>query len=133
MSGGLYETVKVVLEQESDSVNDYLDGEEGAKNFLVGKVMQETGGAADPGDANRLIDEVLDAEEPDWPVTFEVWRRPVDRDTLMERLAGEVPQWCHDEIPDSPHDPTAFSFGFEVTVHLGGHVEIDIIEEDDDG
>jgi len=43
-----------------DAVEDYEAGEEGALNFLVGQVMQETGGSADPGEVNRLLREALE-------------------------------------------------------------------------
>ena len=42
------------------AVEDYYDGENGAINFLVGQVMQKTGGSADPGDVNRMLREALD-------------------------------------------------------------------------
>jgi aspartyl-tRNA(Asn)/glutamyl-tRNA(Gln) amidotransferase subunit B len=32
----------------------------GALNFLVGQVMQQTGGSADPGEVNQLLREELD-------------------------------------------------------------------------
>ena len=35
-------------------------GEDGALNFLVGQVMQETGGSADPGTVNELLRAELD-------------------------------------------------------------------------
>jgi aspartyl-tRNA(Asn)/glutamyl-tRNA(Gln) amidotransferase subunit B len=41
-------------------VSDYHDGDEGAINFLVGQVMQATGGSADPGQVNGLLRERLD-------------------------------------------------------------------------
>jgi len=41
-------------------VADYRSGNEKAINFIVGMVMKKTRGRADPGEANRLVKEVLD-------------------------------------------------------------------------
>ncbi len=43
------------IEENPDAVADYEAGEDGAINFLVGQVMQKTGGSADPGDVNQLL------------------------------------------------------------------------------
>ncbi|MFP8889373.1 Asp-tRNA(Asn)/Glu-tRNA(Gln) amidotransferase subunit GatB [Natrialbaceae archaeon A-CW2] len=43
------------IEENPDAVTDYEAGEGGAINFLVGQVMQKTGGSADPGDVNGLL------------------------------------------------------------------------------
>ncbi|USZ73164.1 Asp-tRNA(Asn)/Glu-tRNA(Gln) amidotransferase subunit GatB [Natronosalvus halobius] len=43
------------IEENPDAVADYEAGEGGAINFLVGQVMQKTGGSADPGDVNGLL------------------------------------------------------------------------------
>ena len=42
------------------AVEDYHSGEDGALNFLVGQVMQSTGGSADPGTVNQLLRAELD-------------------------------------------------------------------------
>ena len=47
--------VEEAIEENPDAVSDYHDGEGGAINFLVGQVMQKTGGSADPGDVNELL------------------------------------------------------------------------------
>ncbi|WP_136717943.1 Asp-tRNA(Asn)/Glu-tRNA(Gln) amidotransferase subunit GatB [Halorientalis salina] len=52
--------VTEAIEENPDAVEDYYDGEGGAINFLVGQVMQKTGGSADPGDVNGLLREELD-------------------------------------------------------------------------
>jgi aspartyl-tRNA(Asn)/glutamyl-tRNA(Gln) amidotransferase subunit B len=49
------------VENNPDAVADYHDGEDGALNFLVGQVMQATGGSADPGTVNELLREELDS------------------------------------------------------------------------
>jgi aspartyl-tRNA(Asn)/glutamyl-tRNA(Gln) amidotransferase subunit B len=47
--------VEAAIEENPDAVEDYHSGESGALNFLVGQVMQKTGGSADPGDVNQLL------------------------------------------------------------------------------
>jgi len=62
-AGGEVETaVTEAIEENPDAVEDYHAGEGGALNFLVGQVMQKTGGSADPGQVNELLRERLDAE-----------------------------------------------------------------------
>ena len=51
--------VEAAIEDNPDAVEDVKAGEDGAINFLVGQVMQETGGRADPGDVNELLRERL--------------------------------------------------------------------------
>jgi aspartyl-tRNA(Asn)/glutamyl-tRNA(Gln) amidotransferase subunit B len=51
--------VEAAIEANPDAVADYDAGDEGAINFLVGQVMQETGGSADPGTVNELLREAL--------------------------------------------------------------------------
>ncbi len=53
------QAVEAAIEENPDAVEDYHDGEDGALNFLVGQVMQKTGGSADPGDVNQLLREEL--------------------------------------------------------------------------
>ncbi len=52
--------VAAAIEENPDAVEDYHAGEDGALNFLVGQVMQATGGSADPGDVNQLLRTRLD-------------------------------------------------------------------------
>ncbi|RJX44151.1 Asp-tRNA(Asn)/Glu-tRNA(Gln) amidotransferase GatCAB subunit B [Halonotius aquaticus] len=49
------------IDENPDAVDDYHSGEDGALNFLVGQVMQKSGGSADPGSVNQLLREELDA------------------------------------------------------------------------
>jgi len=51
--------VQQAIEENPDAVADYRAGESGALNFLVGQVMQATGGSADPADVNELLRERL--------------------------------------------------------------------------
>ncbi|WP_267161293.1 Asp-tRNA(Asn)/Glu-tRNA(Gln) amidotransferase subunit GatB [Halovenus salina] len=51
----IQQAVEAAIEENPDAVEDYHDGEGGAINFLVGQVMQKTGGSADPGDVNQLL------------------------------------------------------------------------------
>ncbi|ERG96361.1 Asp-tRNA(Asn)/Glu-tRNA(Gln) amidotransferase subunit GatB [Haloquadratum walsbyi] len=48
------------LDENPDAIEDYHAGENGAVNFLVGQVMQKTGGSADPSDVNTLLRERLE-------------------------------------------------------------------------
>jgi aspartyl-tRNA(Asn)/glutamyl-tRNA(Gln) amidotransferase subunit B len=52
--------VEKAIEDNPEAVADYESGEEGAINFLVGQVMQATGGSADPGSVNGMLRERLD-------------------------------------------------------------------------
>ena len=52
--------VEAAIEENPEAVADYENGEEGAINFLMGQVMAETGGSADPGSVNGLLRERLD-------------------------------------------------------------------------
>ncbi|RJX49080.1 Asp-tRNA(Asn)/Glu-tRNA(Gln) amidotransferase subunit GatB [Halonotius pteroides] len=49
------------IDENPDAVDDYHSGEDGALNFLVGQVMQKSGGSADPGSVNQLLREELNA------------------------------------------------------------------------
>ena len=54
------DAVEAAIEENPDAVEDYHAGESGAINFLVGQVMQKTGGSADPGEVNGLLRERLE-------------------------------------------------------------------------
>jgi len=57
------DAVAAALEENPGAVEDYHAGEDGALNYLVGRVMGATGGSADPGTVNRLLRERLEAED----------------------------------------------------------------------
>ena len=59
-SGEVETAVEAAIDDNPDAVADYRDGDDGAINFLVGQVMQQTGGSADPGQVNGLLRERLD-------------------------------------------------------------------------
>ncbi|PSQ57715.1 Asp-tRNA(Asn)/Glu-tRNA(Gln) amidotransferase GatCAB subunit B [Halobacteriales archaeon SW_8_68_21] len=59
-SGEVKAAVAAAIDENPDAVSDYHNGDEGAINFLVGQVMQATGGSADPGQVNGLLREELD-------------------------------------------------------------------------
>ena len=59
-SGEVEAAVAAAIDDNPDAVADYHEGDAGAINFLVGQVMQATGGSADPGDVNGLLREELD-------------------------------------------------------------------------
>ncbi|MFW5929129.1 MAG: Asp-tRNA(Asn)/Glu-tRNA(Gln) amidotransferase subunit GatB [Halobacteriota archaeon] len=48
-----------VIEENPGAVEDYLGGDDGALNYLVGQVMAATGGSADPGRVNEVLREEL--------------------------------------------------------------------------
>jgi len=52
--------VTEAIEENPAAVEDVRTGEDGAINFLVGQVMQKTGGSADPGTVNQLLRERLE-------------------------------------------------------------------------
>lgn len=54
------QAVSAAIESNPDAVEDYHNGEGGALNFLVGQVMAQTGGSADPGEVNQLLRETLE-------------------------------------------------------------------------
>jgi len=59
-AGEIEAAVQAAIDENPDAVEDYHAGEGGALNFLVGQVMQETGGSADPGTVNELLRAELD-------------------------------------------------------------------------
>ncbi|WP_336361041.1 Asp-tRNA(Asn)/Glu-tRNA(Gln) amidotransferase subunit GatB [Haladaptatus sp. ZSTT2] len=60
-TGEVEQAVEAAIEENEDAVSDYHSGEGSALNFLVGQVMQKTGGSADPGTVNKLLRERLNA------------------------------------------------------------------------
>ena len=58
--GEVATAVTEAIEENPDAVEDYHGGEDEAINFLVGQVMQKTGGSADPGTVNQLLRERLE-------------------------------------------------------------------------
>jgi len=55
----ILEAVKVAIGNNPQSVEDFKNGKEKAVGFLVGQVMKETKGKANPGLVNKLIKEQL--------------------------------------------------------------------------
>lgn len=55
----LITVIEEVIRANPQSVADYMDGREKALGFLVGQIMKETKGQANPGLANRLLKEKL--------------------------------------------------------------------------
>ena len=58
-TGALQETIRRIVADNPQSVADYRGGKKKAIGFLVGQVMKETKGKADPGIVNRLLLEEL--------------------------------------------------------------------------
>ena len=59
-AGEVEAAVDAAIDDNPEAVADYHDGDDGAVNFLVGQVMQATGGSADPGQVNGLLRDQLD-------------------------------------------------------------------------
>jgi aspartyl-tRNA(Asn)/glutamyl-tRNA(Gln) amidotransferase subunit B len=53
--------IEAVLAANPEQVETYRGGKEGVLGFLVGQVMKETGGKADPKVVNRILREKLQA------------------------------------------------------------------------
>ncbi|WP_292393284.1 Asp-tRNA(Asn)/Glu-tRNA(Gln) amidotransferase subunit GatB [Methanoculleus sp. UBA303] len=56
-------TVQAVIAANPQAVEDYRNGKSGALNFLVGQVMKETRGRADPRELGRIVSESIDIGE----------------------------------------------------------------------
>ena len=54
--------IEEAIGENPDAVEDYHSGEDEALNFLVGQVMQRSGGKADPKTAREKLEEKLEAE-----------------------------------------------------------------------
>ena len=57
----LIEAVDLVIRSNEQAVQDYLGGKETAIKFLLGQVMKETRGRANPASVTRLLEENLKA------------------------------------------------------------------------
>lgn len=55
--------VQAVITANPQAVKDYQSGKEGALNFLVGQVMKETRGRADPRELRRIVSESIKVDE----------------------------------------------------------------------
>ena len=58
-TGLLEETVAKVLEENPDTVKQYLDGKTKVTGFLVGQIMKQMKGKADPKQVNQLLNQKL--------------------------------------------------------------------------
>jgi len=58
--GDFTEIAKSVIAAHPQAIEDYHAGKKGALNFLVGQVMKETRGRADPKDLNRIVMEIIE-------------------------------------------------------------------------
>ena len=56
----LIPVLEVVLDNNPDAVNDYINGKDTAVRFLVGQVMKETKGKANPTLVSELLEKQLD-------------------------------------------------------------------------
>jgi aspartyl-tRNA(Asn)/glutamyl-tRNA(Gln) amidotransferase subunit B len=51
----LEDTIKEVIDENSNAVSDYKDGKKASIGFLIGQVMQKTQGTADPNEARSIL------------------------------------------------------------------------------
>ncbi|MDD3857244.1 MAG: Asp-tRNA(Asn)/Glu-tRNA(Gln) amidotransferase GatCAB subunit B, partial [Methanoculleus sp.] len=58
--GEFTQVVEKVVAANPQAVEDYRAGKKGALNFLVGQVMRETRGRADPRELGRIVSEYID-------------------------------------------------------------------------
>ncbi|MDK2889371.1 MAG: aspartyl-tRNA(Asn)/glutamyl-tRNA(Gln) amidotransferase subunit [Methanoculleus sp.] len=58
--GEFTQIVQAVIAANPQAVEDYRTGKKGALNFLVGQVMKETRGRADPRELGRIVSECLE-------------------------------------------------------------------------
>jgi len=58
-SGNLVDIVKGIINSNEKAVEDYKNGKDASIGFLVGKVMQETKGTANPNDVRNILVEEL--------------------------------------------------------------------------
>jgi aspartyl-tRNA(Asn)/glutamyl-tRNA(Gln) amidotransferase subunit B len=58
--GEFTQVVEKVVAANPQAVEDYRAGKKGALNFLVGQVMKETRGRADPRELGRIVSEYID-------------------------------------------------------------------------
>ncbi|MFH1189468.1 MAG: Asp-tRNA(Asn)/Glu-tRNA(Gln) amidotransferase subunit GatB [Candidatus Omnitrophota bacterium] len=59
-TGKLEEAVRLVISKNQKSVNDYKSGKVNAFGYLVGQVMRDTKGAANPEMVNRILKKALE-------------------------------------------------------------------------
>jgi aspartyl-tRNA(Asn)/glutamyl-tRNA(Gln) amidotransferase subunit B len=57
--GAILEVVKKVLDENPQSVEDYKNGKKRAVGFVIGLVMKETKGKANPQIVNKLVNEEI--------------------------------------------------------------------------
>lgn len=82
-AGALEAIVEKVIAQHPQAVAEFRAGTAASKNFLVGQVMKETKGKADPKLVNDLLARKL-ASSP-WPVVFRDFRLRQDpQDSIRE-------------------------------------------------
>ena len=54
-SSGLHHLVKEIVDKNPQSVEDYKNGKDRAIGFLVGQIMKQTRGKANPKVVNKLL------------------------------------------------------------------------------
>lgn len=115
------DVARQVLEGHPQAVADYRDGQDAAANYLLGQLMAATDGKADPSVAREAIDHVIEADAPEWPVSFPIYARPTDKTAIAERLWNHIPRWVDGPTEVAGRIP---EFEFTVTVTKDGDFEL---------
>jgi aspartyl-tRNA(Asn)/glutamyl-tRNA(Gln) amidotransferase subunit B len=55
------EAVMEAIKENSKAIEDFLNGKEGALNYVVGQVMKKTKGRADPGTVLKMLKEKINS------------------------------------------------------------------------
>lgn len=87
-----------IAESEQKSVSNYIDGEESAMNYLVGCVLQKTGGSVTPTQARDALDEYLENRSVEVTIPYK------DQYTTSEKIS-EI-----DNIPDTDEAYDMFEY-----------------------
>jgi hypothetical protein len=96
--------IEEIVEGESEAVRDFKDGEDGAINYLVGTVMQETGGKVNPVEARDALKEYIGDRVADVTLHYR------DRYNFAEKK-----NVC-DNIPDTDEAREMFKYSPEISV-----------------
>lgn len=59
----LKEIIQEILDNNEESIKDYISGHDRALKYLMGQVMKKTKGSADPLLANNLLKEELESRK----------------------------------------------------------------------
>jgi hypothetical protein len=122
-----------VLEENTEAVIDYRKhGEDGAVNYLIGQVLQKTGGSVSPAEAHESVTNALDGvDAPEWPIEVAVYHKH-DEVALLEKLANTVRDQTVLPVEETgiPDRVTVPSVAITYRIHESG--DVDVVEVDHD-